>query len=134
MFDFKITDDGELEYSNGTGDMPKAVSDIKYRQLAVCRIKSVTNNWFNEDDLGANLEEYLGEFNNQETVEDIIDRIKSSLSDIIESENVFIIPKADKNELSLAVFIRGIASTTPTVINVKIDTVDGVVITDDINS
>lgn len=134
MFDFKITDDGELEYNNGTGDMPKVVADAMYRQLAVCRIKSVTNNWFNENDIGANLEQYLGEFNNQETVADVINRIQSSVSDILKPENVFVIPKADKDQLSLAVFIKGITSTTPIVINVKIDTVNGVVVTNDINS
>lgn len=134
MFDFKITDDGELEYNNGTGDMPKAVSDARYRQLAVCRIKSVTNNWFNQGDMGSNLEEYIGEFNNQETVADVIDRVESSLSDILNPSDIFVIPKADKDQLSLAVFIKGIASSTPIVINVKIDTIDGVVITDDTNS
>lgn len=134
MFDFKITDNGELETSNDTASMPKAVSDIRYRQLAICRIKSVTNNWFNEDELGANLERYLGEFNNQETVDEIISNIKTSLSDIINPDNVFIVPKVEKDKLSLAVFIKGTVSNSPSIINVEIDLIDWRITTNDINS
>lgn len=135
MFDFKITDNGELDFNGETGQINKAESDELLRQQAVCRIKSVTNNWFNEADLGANLEIFLGEVNNQITTNEVIDRIKVSLNDIIANENnIFIIPKVDRESLSFIVFIKGITVKNPIVINTRIDIVSGVTVTSDIDT
>lgn len=134
MFDFMISDDGELVYNNGIGHIEKATNDNLLRQHCVIRIKSVVNDWFNTT-LGANLEEFLGEPNNQDTINDIIDRIKSSISDKVSNENdVFIIPKVEREEVSLVTFIRGRVSKTPIVINIKLDIVNGVTITNDIDT
>lgn len=135
MFDFKITDNGELAFNGGTGQINKVESDELLRQQAICRIKSVTNDWFNEADLGANLEEFLGEVNNQLTSKEVMDRIRVSLSDIIANENnIFIIPKVDRESLSFIVFIRGRAVKNPIVINTRIDIVSGVTVTSDIDA
>lgn len=135
MFDFKITDNGELDFNGGTGQIKKVQSDDLLRQLAVCRIKSVTNDWFNEADLGANLETFLGEVNNQITTNEVMDRIKVALSDIIKNENnIFIIPKVDRETLSFIIFIRGVKVKNPIVINTKIDIVSGVTVTSDIDT
>ena len=133
MFDFKITDDGELDLSID-GKLMYAETDILLRQQAVCRIKSVMNDWFNVPELGANIEEFLGEVNNQDTANEITDRIIDALSDIIRKDNVFIVPKVNKEDLFFIVFLRGNTSKTPIVINVKVDIVSGVIITDDIDT
>lgn len=134
MFDFKITDDGELVYDNGTGLVEQTINDDLLRQHCVCRIKSVVGDWFNTS-IGANLEEFLGEPNNQDTVNDIIGKIKSSIRDKVPSEtDVFIIPKVDRESVSLVTFIKGRVSKTPIVINTTIDIVNGVTITDDIDT
>lgn len=135
MFDFKITDNGELEYDNGTGLIENSQEDVFIRQLCVCRIKSVTNDWFNENELGANLEIFLGQENNEITLKEVTNRIIASISDIIENEkNIFIIPKIDMEVLSFIIFIKGTHSKTPIIINVKIDIVSGVTTSNDIDS
>lgn len=133
MFDFKISDDGELVLGD-EGYLEYADKDILLRQQAVCRIKSVMNDWFNESELGANLEEFLGEVNNQDTATEVTDRITDALSDIIRKDSVFIVPNVNKENLSFIVFIKGNTSKTPIVINVKIDIVSGVIIADDIDT
>lgn len=135
MFDFKITDNGELEYDNGTGLIETSQEDVFIRQLCVCRIKSVTNDWFNENELGANLETFLGQENNEITLKEVTNRIIASISDIVENEkNIFIIPKIEMEMLSFIIFIKGTYSKTPIIINVKIDIVSGVTISNDIDS
>lgn len=134
MFDFKITDNGELVYDDGTGLVEKAINDELLRQHCVVRIKSVVNDWFNSK-LGANLEEFLGKPNNQETVADVVNRIKSSLADKVTNEgNIFVIPKVERESLCLVTFIKGVVSKTPIVINITIDIVNGVTVTNDINT
>lgn len=134
MFDFKITDNGELVYDDGTGLVEKATNDELLRQHCVVRIKSVVGDWFNSK-LGANLEEFLGQPNNQETVADVINRIKSSLVDKVTNEsNIFVIPKVERESLSLVTFIKGVVSKTPIVVNITIDIVNGVTVTNDIDT
>jgi hypothetical protein len=136
MFDFKITDSGELYYDNNTSELVKAESDDKLRQQCICRIKSVTNDWFNDNRIGANLESFLGEPNNQDTATSVMTSITDSLmyNNLVKKSNVFIIPKVDRNFMSFVVFIRGIASKTPIAINVEIDIISGVRVTDDFNN
>ena len=74
MFDFAITDDGELKFDIHNKDVSKSQKDAITRQIALCRIKSIVEDWFNTD-IGANLEEFLGKECNNKTADDIIKRI-----------------------------------------------------------
>lgn len=133
MFDFKITDKGEMISSDIDDNSEAVEGDELLRQLALCRIKSVTGDWFNENDLGSDLEDFLGEINNQHTLKEIVERIQGSLSDIIPANNIFVIPKANKEVFEFAVFIRT-RSENPIVINVTLDIVAGVEVEYGINS
>ena len=133
MFDFKITDNGELVSNDLDSTSDTAKGDELLRQLALCRIKSVTGDWFNEPNLGADLEDFLGRVNNQNTLKEIVDRIEDSLIDIVPRDNIFVIPKVDKEFFEFAVFIRTY-SEKPIVINVTLDIVSGVEVKYGINS
>lgn len=133
MFDFKISDSGELISSDINNNLDTAKGDDLVRQLALCRIKSVTGDWFNEYNLGANLEDFLGDVNNQNTLKEIVERIEDSLADIVPRDSVFIIPRVNKEVFEFAVFIRTY-SEKPIVINVTLDIVAGVEVEYDINT
>lgn len=127
MFDFAITDDGELKFDIHNKDISKSQYDATFRQNALCRIKSIVTDWFNTD-IGANLEEFLGEECNNETAENIISRIKTSLvyDDLLQRDDIYCIPQVESNSISILVFIRGKYSENPSLINVRIDIVGGV--------
>ena len=126
MFDFAITDDGELKFDIHNKDISKSQKDATSRQIALCRIKSIVGNWFNTN-IGANLEEFLGEECNSETAENIISRIKTSLvyDGFLQRDDIYCIPQVESNSISILVFIRG-ENENPSLINVRIDIVGGV--------
>lgn len=132
--DFSISDNGELVYDNTNITLEETKYDQLRRQLAVCRIKSVTGNWFNES-IGANIEYHLGMPNTLETADLIMKSIIEELtSDYLMSvEDLFIIPKVTKNAISLLVFINKLYDEGPLIINVEIDIVGGVKVFYDIN-
>lgn len=127
MFDFGITDNGELIFDNSTKDIKKNEDDTLIRQIAVCRIKSVTNDWFNTI-IGANLEEFLGYTCSEDTASEIIRAIENSLllDSFLSKQDLFFVPKIDANFISILVFINSKYGNNPYTINVKIDIVGGV--------
>ncbi len=127
MFDFGITDDGELIFDNPTKDIDKNEYDGMIRQIAVCRIKSVVGDWFNTN-IGANLEQFLGEFCNGTTAVAIQTAIENSLiyDNFLAKNDLFFIPKVEENSISVLVFINSKFGKDTNTINVKIDTVGGV--------
>ena len=127
MFDFAITDDGELKFDIHNKDVSKSQKDAITRQIALCRIKSIVEDWFNTD-IGANLEEFLGKECNNKTADDIIKRIITSLiyDDFISRDDIYCIPKVEFESISILVFLRSYYSEKPALINVRIDVVGGV--------
>lgn len=135
MFDFKITEKGELIYNNTVQNVDISDNDILTRQIAVNRIKSVTNDWFNEK-IGADIEKYIGLPNNNETVKDILSSIRYTLTfdDFLLDSDIYFIPRLDKTTISIKVFIKKRFEYAPIIIDVEIDIVGGVKIEYDINS
>jgi hypothetical protein len=127
MFDFGITDNGELRFDNQTKDIDKNQDDGMIRQIAVCRIKSVVGDWFNTN-IGANLEEFLGAVCNQATAGDIQEAMENALiyDGFLSKSDLFFIPQIEENSISFLVFINSQFGKDPNTINVKIDTVGGV--------
>lgn len=127
MFDFTITDSGELVYDYENSGLKKSTEDELRRQIAVSRIKSVTGNWFNTL-IGANLEGFIGSPCNTETYESIEQAIINSLTndELFDSSEIFLIPKIDKTSISILVFLKSRYGTNPKIINVNIDIVSGV--------
>lgn len=127
MFDFGMTDNGELRFDNQTKDIDKNEDDGMIRQIAVCRIKSVMGDWFNTN-IGANLEEFLGQVCNETTANSIIDAIETSLvyDNFLLKKELFFVPQIEANSISVLVFINSRYGNNPNTINVKIDIVGGV--------
>lgn len=127
MFDFGITDNGELIFDNSVKDIHKSEDDTLIRQIAICRIKSVTKDWFNTT-IGANLEEFLGYSCNEDTSNEIISAIENSLlyDGFLSKQELFFVPQIDANFISILVFINSRYGNNPYTINVKIDIVGGV--------
>lgn len=134
MFDFNINENGELIYNPNIKDADYINKDDLIKQIATNRIKSITGDWFNST-IGANLEEFLGMPNTPETANDITNRIKTALiyDDFLKENDLYFIPKIDKNVFSLKVFIKGQYGNSPMLIDVVIDIVSGVKIINDFN-
>ena len=126
-FDFGITDDGELIFDNPAKDIDKNEYDGMIRQIAVCRIKSIVGDWFNTN-IGANLEQFIGEVCNAATAAAIQTAIENSLiyDGFLAKNDLFFIPKVEENSISILVFINSKFGKDTNTINVKIDTVGGV--------
>lgn len=134
MFDFNINENGELIYNSNIQDVDYIKDDDLIKQISTNRIKSVVGDWFNSR-IGANLEEFLGLPNTPSNTNEIINRIENALvyDDFLLESDLYIIPKIDKTNLSLKVFIKGKYSSSPILIDVYIDIVSGVKIINDAN-
>lgn len=126
-FDFGIDDSGELLFDNTSKDVRKREKLSLRRQIALCRIKSVTGDWFNTN-IGADLEEFIGYKCNEDTANEIIESIETALSydDFMQKEELFFIPQIELNTISILVFIKDLDNESPATINVRIDIVGGV--------
>ena len=127
MFDFNITNQGELIYNHLTQDIDKVEKDDLTRQIAMNRIRSVTDDWFNSK-IGANLEEYIGMANTPNTSFDVMESIINSLTfdDFLKKSDIYQIPRLDKTDLSIKLFIKKEFENDPIVIDVVIDMSSGV--------
>ncbi|CZR97748.1 MULTISPECIES: hypothetical protein [unclassified Clostridioides] len=136
MFDFCITDSGELIYDNNSNNLLYLNSDDLLRQKCICRIKSVTKDWFNVDYIGSDIEKFLGKLNNKDTLDSIIASIENALfyDRLVGENNLFFIPKIHRNKIELLIFIKERRNNNPIVINMEIDIVSGVKIKYDINT
>lgn len=105
--DFRISEDGELEYDNTIGDSQYVMKDDLVKQICINRIKSITDDWFNTN-IGANLEQFLGHKSNTETHNKIVNAIINSLThdNFLSKDDIFIIPKADKYKIENIIFIK----------------------------
>lgn len=127
MFDFGINDDGELLFDGPAKSILTSDKDGLIRQTSLCRIKSVVGDWFNTN-IGANLEQFIGEVCNQETATDITSQIENALcyDGFIIKNELFFVPKIEENSISILVFINSMTGGKPSMINVQIDVVGGV--------
>lgn len=129
MFDFNINKNGEFIYNSSISNMDYVYDDNLIEQIAINRINSVEGDWFNTE-IGATLEDFLGEPNNNTTTLEIINKIKYALTfdGFISENNLYFIPKIDKTVLEIKVFIKKQYDSGPIIIDVNIDTVSGVII------
>lgn len=136
MFDFCITDNGELIYDNNSNNFLYLNSDDLLRQKCICRIKSITKDWFNVDYIGSDIEKFLGELNNKNILDLIIESIERALlyDKLVGENSLFFIPKIYKNKIEILIFIKEKRNNNPIVINMEIDIVSGVKIKYDINT
>lgn len=127
IFDFAISDSGELKFDISTKDIAEAEEDGMTRQIALCRIKSIVNDWFNTT-IGANLEEFIGEVCNETTAKNVISAIESSLSydGFLSKKDIYCVSQVQKNSIGILVFINSQYGNSPSLINVRIDVVGGV--------
>lgn len=127
MFDFSITNSGELIYNHLIQDVDKVEKDDLTKQIAVNRIKSVVGNWFNTK-IGANLEKYIGMANTPDTSVEIMESIIDALTfdGFLEKESIYQIPRLDKTNLSIKLFIKKQFENDPIVIDVVVDISSGV--------
>lgn len=133
-FDFKLTVNGDVVFNNLQNDLDIVDNvDDMIEQQAICRIKSVTKDWYNAPEIGANIEKFLGYTNNLNTAQEMIDAITVALTydDLVSEDDLFFIPRINMNSISILVFLNKKFST-PALINVEIDLVDGVKIKYDI--
>lgn len=127
IVDFAISDSGELKFDINEKDVATTKEDGMIRQIALCRIKSVVNDWFNTN-IGANLEEFIGEVCNEATAKNIINAIESSVSydGFLSKKDIYCIPQIQNNSIGILVFINSKYQNSPSLINVRIDVVGGV--------
>ncbi|AGF59595.1 hypothetical protein B0P06_006023 [Clostridium saccharoperbutylacetonicum] len=125
--DFAISDNGELKFDISQKDAARAIEDGLIRQIALCRIKSVVNDWFNTN-IGANLEEFIGEACNETTAKKIISAIENSVSydGFLSKKEIYCISQLGKNSIGILVFINSQYGNSTSLINVRIDVVGGV--------
>lgn len=132
--DFMIDDYGELciEVNNeNKNSLLEAKNDELRKQIAVCRIMSVTHDWF-YDNVGSDLEQIIGEALNEHTMnlgkELIIDSLTKNNFLTIEEiivENVVI----DFESIGYNVYIKQIQrKDIYTVIKVSLDLIKGITI------
>lgn len=127
MFDFSITNQGELIYNHFIQDIDRVEKDNLTMQIALNRIKSVVGDWFNTT-IGANLEEYIGMPNTPSTSFDVMESILDALTfdDFLEKNSIYQIPRLDKTNLSIKLFIKKEFEDEPIVIDVVVDMSSGV--------
>lgn len=127
IFDFAISDSGELKFDINKKDVTESYEDGMIRQITLCRIKSVVSDWFNAN-IGANLEEFIGEVCNAATSKNIINAIESSVSydGFLSKKDIYCIPQIQNNSIGILVFINSQYHKSPSLINVRIDVVGGV--------
>lgn len=125
MFDFTLSDSGDLVLDKESSGILKASHGYLIRQLALVRIKSVSQDWFNHKDLGANLEDMIGTVLPSKIQENLNEAISSSLSDIINTANIFVASKFENKNILLKVYLK-ITESETVLINVTLDTIGGV--------
>lgn len=126
-FDFKITEKGELLFNGVDQSLGVSKEDDLIKQIAINRIKSITKDWFNTN-IGANLEGFIGQPNNEETLKEILDAIKQSLvyDEFLTDRDLYFAPAIKKESISIKVFIKKKFEYGPIIIDVEIDIVGGV--------
>jgi len=99
-FDFKLLPQGEIEVNQSNHEIETVTQNDLKVQLSYSRIKSITHDWF-IDNIGANLEELIG----QHCTQDIVEYGKQKILDVLTydklwlSHEVFIMATIKNNVL-----------------------------------
>lgn len=125
--DIKITEDGDFLISNN--DLELIDKDDLRTQIAVNRIKSVTNDWY-YDNIGADMEEVIGKPCSKETADTGKHKIFNALTydGYFTSEEIFITYQVNKTNRNIVfnVYIKSLINEPTTLIKVVFDLVQGV--------
>lgn len=107
MFDIFLTADGDFEITN-TGDLRLVTDNDLIAQYVRCVLDSSSPDWF-YDEVGADLEDYLGEPNTRQTAESAKQKILTALTrdGLIAQEDILVeaVP-ISKTEIRFFVFIN----------------------------
>ena len=127
MMDFKLTIDGELETSNNDIDIVFLNDDIRFQQ-AFCRVQSVIGDWYDENTVGADLEEIIGFVANNDNA--LIGKNKIISALIIDAtykiNEIYILTTLNKNNIAYKIYLRNSDKLTSKILYVSIDIVKGV--------
>lgn len=127
MMDFKLTIDGELETSNNDIDIVFLNDDIRFQQ-AFCRVQSVIDDWYDENTVGADLEEIIGFVANNDNALIGKNKIISALTidATYKINEIYILTTLNKNNIAYKIYLRNSDKLTSKILYVSIDIVKGV--------
>ena len=127
MIDFTLSDNGDLVLTP-MADISACEGDRLRYQMALCRIKSISKDWF-YDNIGADLEKILGEPLTTETNSNIKRMITNALvfDDYFKTDDIFINTSIrDKFCVTINVYIKTLDQKHSFLINVELDLVKGI--------
>lgn len=127
--DLKLTPQGDLALSPA-GDLA-TVEKLEYQeQQAMCRVKSVTVDWF-YDKIGADLEDLLGRENNRGTADELKKRVTEALikDGMTDAADVYIeVAPVGKGKLVAFLFLNSPYATEPKGFEIELDLAGGATI------
>jgi hypothetical protein len=106
-FDIKLTEDGDFEIAPN-GDLAVVTDNDLLAQYVRCVLENVSVDWF-YDNIGADLEDYLGEPNTRDTADAAAAQIQTALlkGGLISANDILIQPvPISKTEIRFFVFIN----------------------------
>jgi hypothetical protein len=86
--DFKLTDDGQFVIG-ANGDLELVTGDLAIAQQIIFRLKTTKKDWTLSPDIGANLDQFIGQPNSRETR----DLIEAAIFTELTKDNLVIDPK-----------------------------------------
>lgn len=125
--DIRITDEGDFVLTDEK--IHQVDEDMERYQMALCRIKSIRADWFN-DHIGADLEKFLGMPVNTENDTAIRQTIVNALTfdRYFLEEDIFIkilYSKNNRNRAKITVYIKTLNGKGAYTINANLDLVKG---------
>lgn len=117
--DLLVGEEGDLLLTWGTGYVVQSIYN---------RLKSVSANWF-YDQVGADLEDFLGQPNSPETGAAVEERIVNTLTqdDLLDPEDLLVkVVPAGETQLACFVFVRLAGAERPFSFRVMVDLESGV--------
>ena len=126
MIDIMLTQDGEFVLKGN--DIKTVTKDDLRFQQALCRIKSVVGDWYDEKKLGADLETLIGTINCTATAKTGMAMILAAVTEdsIYRANEVHIEYRMDKQVLEYNVFLRNLDGLTSKLLVVSLDLIKGV--------
>lgn len=126
MIDIMLTQDGEFVLKGN--DIKTVTKDDLRFQQALCRIKSVVGDWYDEKKLGADLETLIGMINCTATAKTGTAMILAAVTEdsIYKANEVHIEYRMEKQVLEYSVFLRNLDGLTSKLLVVSLDLIKGV--------
>lgn len=123
MKDLMINQFGELAICNG--DIRTCTDDELKFQKAICISKSVAKNWF-IDNIGADLEQIVGDTISPTTISKGKELLYTSLSDVYIRTDIYIEEELDGTTIKYTVYLKNSDNISSRVLYVDIDLVAGI--------